>query len=371
MADLAEVVRGERGRIVAALVRLCGGLDAAEDAFQAAALSALETWREPPANPGAWLMTAARNRALDARRHETIVERGAPAPERVDQALDDYLRLLFTCCHPALSLDSRVALALKVVAGFTTDELARAFLTTEATISQRILRAKQALADEDPALPFDLHARVASVVATIYAIFTEGHVATRGELMRVDLQAEALRLARALADLAPDNADVFGLLALIALGASRAPARIADGLPVLLRDQDRSRWDRGLLREGFIALSRARRLGGSTYVIEAELAATHAVAPSWAATDWPRIVALYDALPASPIVQLNRAIALAMRDGPAAGLAALAPLEPTLSTNHLFYAARFELSGDRADLERALALVTNDAERALLARRLG
>ena len=388
-AIIEDTVRRERGRIIGGLLRLCGSLDAAEEAFQEATLAALRAWRdEVPANPGAWLMTAAKNSARDARRHHAVVEAKAPLlaeddmHDTLDTLTDDYLRLIFTCCDPELSLDNAIALTLKVVAGFSTEEIARAFVCTEATVSQRILRAKQTVAslDYEPPEREELAARVDAVLGVIYAMFNEGHTARTGELMRLDLQAEALRLGRLLCDLAPGEPEAFALVATMAFAAARAHTRVdADGLPILLADQDRTRWNRELVREGLMALARARSLGGrGPYMLQAEIAAVHVTAPTWEATDWAAIVALYDQLAAiapPPIIALNRAIAVAMRDGPAAGLAALAGLERSLADYHLFYATRADLlervgKDPRADLRKALALVTNDAERQLLERRL-
>jgi RNA polymerase sigma-70 factor (ECF subfamily) len=398
VADLKSVVeetaRRERGRIVGGLLRLSGSLDAAEEAFQEAALAALEAWKEqPPANPGAWLMTAAKNSARDARRRRATFESKAPLlaededvdrTDDIDRVSDDHLRLIFACCHPALSRDNQVALTLKVVLGFSTEEIARAFVCSEASVSQRILRAKQALEDEGAAYAIpardEVGERVAAAAGVVYAMFNEGHTSRAGALMRLDLQAEALRLARALADLVPREAEVFGLLAILAFGAARAHTRVdAEGAPILLDAQDRSRWNRELVREGLMALQRARTLGGrGPYVLEAEIAALHVTASAWERTDWAAIVACYDALAAiapSPIVGLNRAVALAMRDGPVAGLAALRDLERPLDGYHLFYATRADLlaragKDPRPDLRKALSLATNDGERVLLERRL-
>lgn len=397
MAELTEIVdetvRRERGRIVGGLLRLGGSLDAAEEAFQEAALAAVQAWRdEVPANPGAWLMTVAKNSARDARRHRAVVEAKSSllaeddmeTRETPDTVSDDYLRLIFTCCHPELSSDNRIAMTLKVVAGFSTEEIARAFVTSEATISQRILRAKQTIEEKrlSYATPEEdgLEARVSAVLGVVYAIFNEGHTATTGGLMRLDVQAEGLRLGRLLCDLVPGEPEVFGLYALMVFGAARAHTRVdADGVPVLLSAQDRSAWNKELLREGLMALARARSLGGrGPYVLQAEIAAAHVTAPSWERTSWESIIALYDALAAlapSPIVALNRAIAVSMRDGPAAGLSALKELERPLADYHLFYAARADFL-ERAgkdpsrDLRKALALVSNDGERRLLQRRL-
>lgn len=393
MADLTEVVRRERGRIVGGLLRLCGSLDAAEEAFQEAALAAVQAWKdEVPANPGAWLMTAAKNSARDARRHRAVAQAKAPllaeddmdSRATIDTVTDDYLRLVFTCAHPELSTDNAVALTLKVVAGFSTEEIARAFVCSEATVSQRVLRAKQTLEDKRVKYTVpgrdELGSRVGAVLAVVYAMFNEGHTARSGELMRLDLQAEALRLGRLLCDLVPREPEAFGLLAMMAFGAARAHTRVdAEGVPVLLDAQDRSRWNKELLREGLMALQRARSLGGrGPYVLQAEIAAAHVTAPTWESTDWAAIVARYDELLAiapSAIVALNRAVALAMRDGPNAGLAALRDLARPLADYHLFYATRAELleragKDPRADLRKALDLVTNEAERKLLERRL-
>lgn len=397
MADLRavvdDVVRRERGRIIGGLLRMSRSLDAAEEAFQDAALSALEAWRDDvPINPGAWLMTAAKNKVTDARRRQAVADAKAPllvdpegaAPEALDAVNDDYLRLILTCCHPALTMDNRIALTLKVVCGFSTEEIARAFMSTEATISQRILRAKQTL--EEKQVPYatpertELDERVASALGVVYAMFNEGHVARTGALMRLDLQAQALRLARLLADLVPREPEAYGALAIMAFAAARAATRVDDeGLPILLEHQDRARWDRTLVREGLMALQRARTLGGrGAYVLQAEIAALHVIAPTWESTRWADIVARYDALVAltgSKVVALNRGIALSMVEGPEAGLLALAELERDLADYHLFFAARADMreraGGDsRGDLERALALATNDAERRLLTGRL-
>ncbi len=397
MADLTAIVehtvRAERGRIVGGLLRLCGSLDDAEEAFQDAALAALQAWREEvPSNPGAWLMTAAKNRAKDARRRRVVAEAKAPllveddmdTRDTIDTVSDDYLRLIFTCCHPELSADNQIALTLKVVAGFSTEEIARAFVCSEATVSQRILRAKQTIEDKSVGYEIperrDLAERVGAALAVLYAMFNEGHTGRSGPLMRLDLQAEALRLARLLCDLVPGEPEAFGALAIMAFGAARAHTRVDDeGLPILLAAQDRSRWNRELLHEGLMALRRARSLGGrGPYVLQAEIAAALVTAPKWESTDWATIVAAYDALAEawpSPVVALNRAVAVSMLDGPSAGLAALKELERALADYHLFYATRADMlertGGDpRSDLERAIALATNEGEKRLLERRL-
>ena len=387
---LDAMVRRERPRIVAALLRGGERLGDAEDAFQDAVIAALRTWQDLPTNPGAWLMTAARNRVRDARRHRAVAgfhvphatsNQVDPVEDGPDRVADDLLRLLFTCCHPALSRDNQVALTLQVVLGFTTTEIARAFLTTEGTASQRLLRARRTI--EDRAVPYieptadDLHLRADGVLGVIYAMFTEGHTAHQGALMRLDLQVEALRLARLVCDLMPECTEAFGLFALVAFGVARSSSRIdAEGRAVLLSAQDRGRWSRPLIREGLLALHGARRARG-TYVLKAEIAAQHILAPTWAETDWPALVACYDALAVhddAPLVALNRAVAVAMRDGPAAGLDALAPIASALSGNHLFYAVRADLlaradQDPREDLCRATNLATNEAEKAMLRER--
>jgi RNA polymerase sigma-70 factor (ECF subfamily) len=397
VADLTAIVndtvRTERGRIVGGLLRLCGSLDAAEEAFQEAALAAVQAWREQvPSNPGAWLMTAAKNRAKDSRRRRAVAEAKAPllvedemdSRDTIDTVSDDYLRLVFTCCHPELSTDNQIALTLKVVAGFSTEEIARAFVCSEATVSQRILRAKQTIDDKSLgyAMPErkDVAERVRAALAVLYAMFNEGHTGRSGPLMRLDLQAEALRLARLLCDLVPREPEAFGALAIMAFGAARAHTRVdAEGLPILLASQDRSRWNRELLREGLMALRRARSLGGrGPYVLQAEIAAAHVTAPKWEKTDWATIVAAYDELAEvspSPVVALNRAVAVSMHAGPSAGLAALTALERPLADYHLFYAARADMlertGGDpRPDLEKAISLALNESEKLLLERRL-
>jgi RNA polymerase sigma factor (sigma-70 family) len=397
MAELTQIVdetvRRERGRIVGGLLRLCGSLDAAEEAFQEAVLSAVEAWRERiPVNPGAWLMTAAKNSAKDARRHRAIAESKAPllveddmdARETIDTVSDDCLRLIFTCCHPELSVDNQIALTLKVVAGFSTEEIARAFVCGEDTVSQRILRAKQTL--EQKKVPFEIPdrdevgPRIGAVLGVLYAMFNEGHTAQSGPLMRLDLQAEALRLARLVCDLLPREPEAFALFAIMAFSAARAKTRVdADGAPILLEAQDRSRWNKELLREGLMARARFRSLGGrGSYALQAEIAAAHVTAATWEGTDWKSIVALYDALEElapSPVVALNRAIALSMSGDPSRALEELEALSRPLAAYHLFYATRAELlaragKDPRPDLKRAISLATNDGERKLLERRL-
>lgn len=396
-AKLDDVFRREKGRVVGALVRIVGTIDAAEEAFQEAMLAALASWNAGiPANPAAWLTTAAKNHARDAARHARIVDRKAPLlvepdvhvapPERLEAIADDELRLIFTCCHPALTLDSQVALTLKVVAGFTTDEIARAFVAPEKTIAQRITRAK--LTIEEQKIPYEvperseLPERIAAVLAVVYLIFNEGHTARKGPLVRLDLQMEALRLARTTCDLLPTEPEVFGLFALIAFSVARASTRTGDhGELLLLSAQDRSRWDRALIKEGLMALQRARRLedqGRGSYVLQAEIAALHTTAPSWEETDFGRILAAYDALLAiapSPIVALNRAVAVCMKDGAEKALAEMKALEAPLATYHLFYALRADFRsrlGEDAtdDYRRALELAGNEADRGFLQKKI-
>jgi RNA polymerase sigma-70 factor (ECF subfamily) len=390
---IADIVRREKSSVVAGLVRRLGSIDAAEEAFQEAVLAALPSWRDGlPANPAAWLTTAAKNHARDAARHQRIVDSKSPLlsehtmawPEPPDSFSDEQLRLIFTCCHPELTLDSQVALTLKVVAGLTTEEIARAFLCPEKTISQRITRAKKAI--EERQLPYEVPERVelprrlASVLTVVYLVFNEGHTTRQGSLMRLDLQVEALRLARLLCDLLPNEPEVFGLFALIALSLARAETRTDEhGDLLLLSEQDRSRWDRRAIKEGLLALQRVGRLGGAgAYAIQAQISACHATAPTWADTEWSRILRLYDELLTflpSPVVALNRAVAVCMHEGPVAGLEALSPLEAALSSYHLFFALRADFrhrcgQDARADYQRALALASNESERRFLRRKI-
>jgi len=391
---LEDVFRREKGRVVGGLVRLLGNLDAAEEAFQEAVLAALRAWRVSgtPVNPAAWLTTAAKNYARDAARHRRIVDRETPllapddlvAPTTLASIADDELRLIFTCCHPVLTLDTQVALTLKVIAGFSTEEIARAFLCPEKTIARRLTRAKRTLEEERVAYAVperaELRERLAPVLAVVYLLFNEGHTTRQGPLMRLDLQAEALRLARVLCDLLPDEPEVFGLYALIAFGVARAATRMDErGELLLLSEQDRSRWNRAAIKEGLVALLRARRLGrGESYLLQAEIAMCHATAPTWEATDWTRILRAYDellAIASSPVVAMNRAVAVCMQEGPAAALTALAPLEAQLSSYHLFYALRADFrcrQGEDAqdDYRRALELAGNEAERAFLRKKI-
>jgi len=377
----------------------------AEDLAQDALVAALERWPETgvPENPGAWLMATAKNRALDRLRRGKLVERkhqeigrdlearqGLAAAELVaaidDDIGDDLLRLMFTACHPVLSTEARVALTLRLLGGLTTEEIARAFLVPEPTIAQRIVRAKRTLAEAR--VPFEVPrgderaARLASVLGVIYLVFNEGYAATAGDdWMRPGLCEDALRLGRILAELAPGEPEVHGLVALMEIQASRAAARVGpSGEPVLLLDQDRSRWDYILVRRGLAALARAEALGGTlgAYALQAAIAACHARARTAAETDWLRIAALYDALAQlmpSPIVDLNRAVAVGMAFGPAAGLDLADALvaEPSLKSYHLLPAVRGDLLAKlgrfaeaRTEFERAASLTRNARERDLL-----
>jgi RNA polymerase sigma-70 factor (ECF subfamily) len=406
--DLESVFRREAGRCTATLIRVLGDIDLAEDAVAEAFAIAAEKWPVTgvPPNPGGWITTTARNRAIDRlRRESTRHDRSLAAdrllgtdmepddsPERhdlddlVDVVADDQLRLMFLCCHPALSADARVALTLRLLGGLQTTEIARAFLVPEATIAQRIVRAKRKLHDNHAAyripsaaaLPDRLHV----VLAAIALIFTEGHTATSGEeLVRVDLSGEAIRLGRVLAALMPDEPEAIGLLALMLLTDARRPARIAaDGSLVRLADQDRTLWDDALVAEGH-ELVRAclRRNQPGQFQIQAAIAAVHADAVTAGATDWSQIVALYDQLEAlrpDPVVGLNRAIAIGERDGPAAGLTALDAIDvDQLASYQPYHAARADLLvrvghiDDAIDAyDRAIELSTNRAELDFLAR---
>ncbi|MEO6602307.1 MAG: sigma-70 family RNA polymerase sigma factor [Polyangiaceae bacterium] len=392
---LDEVLRREKSRVVGGLVRRLGSIDAAEDAFQEAVIAAIQGWQAHgmPENPAAWLTTAAKNHARDAARHRRVVDAKAPLlvepnmviPETIESVSDDELRLIFTCCHPVLTLESQVALTLKVVAGFSTDEIARAFLSPEKTVAQRIVRAKKTI--EDNHVPYevpdraDLPERLTSVLAVVYLVFNEGYTTRDGALMRLDLQAEALRLAKLLCNLLPTEPEVFGLLALVACSFARAATRTDEsGELLLLSEQDRSRWDKATIKEGLMALEHARRLGGREgYVLQAEIAACHATAKEWETTDWSAILRYYDELMVrspSPVVALNRAVAVCMHQGPKEALAALAALAVPLGRYHLFYAMRADFRGRlgedaRDDYRRALDLTGNESERQFLRRQIG
>ncbi|WSS09211.1 tyrosine-type recombinase/integrase [Microbispora sp. NBC_01189] len=401
----------ESARIVAGLARMVGDVGLAEELAQEAVLAALEQWPASgtPDNPGAWLTAVAKRRAVDHLRREDRHGRGqerlahdlATRPgddaREMDDVLgavdgevgDDVLRLMFVSCHPVLSAESRVALTLRLVGGLRTDEIARAFLVTETAVAQRIVRAKRALADagvpfEVPSEP-DRTARLASVLEVVYLVFNEGYSVTAGDdLMRPSLCLEALRLGRLLAGLVPGEAEAHGLVALMELQQSRSAARTGpSGEPVVLHEQNRGRWDRLLIRRGFAALLRARQAGGplGPYVLQAAVAACHAGAATAEETDWPRIAALYDALVQvlpTPVVRLNRAVALAMAYGPDAGLALADTLtgEPALAGYHLLPAVRGDLLARlgrrdeaRAEFERAASLTRNAPEREVLLRR--
>jgi len=398
------VWRIESPKVIAALTRMVRDVGVAEDLAHDALVAALVQWPDEgiPRNPGAWLVAAAKHRAIDYFRRnrmldEKHVEIGRDLRDSQDQAPDyesalddpvgdDLLRLVFISCHPVLSMEARVALTLRLLGGLTTGEIARAFLTPEPTIAQRIVRAKKTLAAEG--VPFEvprgpeLEARVSSVLAVLYLIFNEGYTATAGaDWTRPDLCDEALRLGRIVAELAPDEPEVHGLVALMEIQASRLRARVdATGEPILLMDQNRALWDRLLIRRGLDALSRAGRLerGRGPYFLQASIAACHARAVDAAVTDWARIVSLYDELATvspSPIVDLNRAVAVGMASGPQAGLDALEHLRdnPALKTYHLLPAVRGDLlmkagrAGEaREEFERAAGMTKNERERELL-----
>ena len=401
------VWRIESPRLIAGLARIVRDVGLAEDLAQDALVAALEQWPESgiPDNPGAWLMATAKHRAIDHFRRNTLLERKhgelgreLGAKERavpdLDSALDDdvgddLLRLVFISCHPVLSTEAQVALTLRMVGGLTTEEIARAFLVPEATVAQRIVRSKRTLAEKR--IPFevprgdDLAARLSSVLAVIYLIFNEGYSATRGDdWMRPSLCEEALRLGRVLAELTPQEAEVHGLVALMEIQASRSRARVGpSGEPILLFEQNRAHWDRLLIRRGLAAIARAEKLGSApgSYLLQAEIAACHARALTPEQTDWPRIVTLYTRLTElalSPVVQLNRAVAVAMAFGPAAGLELVNELAeerslenyqllPSVRGDLLKKLSRFEEA--RAEFEHAASLTRNARERELLLER--
>ena len=402
---IEAVWRIESARLIGGLVRLVRDVGLAEDLAQEALVTALERWPETgvPDNPGAWLMATAKNRAIDQLRRDQMLARkqgaledeasvaGVARTPAIEAALDedvgdDLLRLILIACHPVLSTDARAALTLRLLGGLTTDEIARAFLVPEPTIQQRIVRAKRTLAEAR--VPFEvprgaeLGARLPSVLEVIYLIFNEGYAATRGdEWMRIDLCEDALRLGRMLAGLVPDEAEVHGLVALMELQSSRARARVGpSGEPILLLDQDRSRWDHLLVHRGLAALARAEALCHplGPYTLQAAIAACHARARAAGETDWQRIVALYDALvelTRSPVVELNRAVAVAMAFGPAAGLELVDALvdEPRLQSYHLLPSVRGDLLAKlgraaeaRKEFERAARMAQNARERELL-----
>jgi RNA polymerase sigma factor (sigma-70 family) len=398
------VWRIESARLIGGLVRVVRDVGLAEDLAQEALVTALERWPGSgiPDNPGAWLMSTAKNRAIDQVRRHRMLERKqgeledavtltpSSVPEmeaRLDENVgDDLLRLILVACHPVLSTEARVALTLRLLGGLSTEEIARAFLVPEPTVAQRIVRAKRTLAEAQ--VPFevprgeDLAARLPSVLEVVYLVFNEGYSATRGDdWMRTELCDDALRLGRILAELVPGEAEVHGLVALMELQASRARARVGPGgEPILLLDQDRSRWDQLLIHRGLAGLARAEALARplGPYVLQAAIAACHARARTGEETDWRRIVALYDALAEltrSPVVELNRAVAVGMAYGPSEGLELVDALarEPALAAYHLLPSVRGDLlmklgrfDEARVELERAASMAQNARERELL-----
>jgi RNA polymerase sigma factor (sigma-70 family) len=412
LADVHRAIdavwRIESAKVIAGLARIVRDIGLAEELAQDALVAALEQWPEAgvPRNPGAWLMAAAKHRAIDLLRRRTLVERKheqlgyeleavqagttpdfeAALDDDANDYGDDLLRLVFTACHPVLSTEARVALTLRLLGGLTTDEIARAYLVSEPAIAQRIVRAKRTLADRH--VPFDVPgveeraARLSSVLEVIYLVFNEGYTATAGDdLMRPALCEEALRLGRILAELVPQEPEVHGLVALLEIQASRARARVApSGEPILLLDQNRALWDRLLIGRGLAALERARKLGGAQgpYALQAAIAACHARARTPGETDWPRITELYTELARltpSPVVELNRAVAVSMAFGPQAGLELVDALtaEGVLRNYHLLPTVRGDLlarlgrHGEaRTEFERAAALTRNARERELL-----
>jgi len=379
------VWRIESARLIAGLARIVGDVGVAEELAQDALVAALEQWPESgvPEKPGAWLMGTAKHRAID------LIRRNQRLGRKYEELGDDLLRLVFTACHPVLSTEARVALTLRLLGGLTSEEIARAFLVPVATVQQRIVRAKRTLTEahvpfELPPTP-ELAERLASVLEVVYLIFNEGYAATAGDdWMRPGLCEDALRLGRILAGLVPDEPEVHGLVALMEIQSSRSRARKGpSGEMVLLLDQDRGRWDQLLIRRGLAALQRAEDRGGAfgPYALQAAIAACHARARRGEDTDWKRIAALYDALAElapSPVVELNRAVAVAMAFGPAAGLEIVDSLatEPALGAYHLLPSVRGDLLAKlgrhgeaRAEFERAASLTRNEPERRLLQKR--
>jgi RNA polymerase sigma factor (sigma-70 family) len=387
--DLSGVYAAEYGRCVATLVRLLGDIGLAEEAVQDAFEVALRRWEVLPPNPGAWIVTTARNRAIDrlrressreARHEQALLLQGPDEPQEVGPVPDDQLRLIFTCCHPALAPVAQTALTLRLLGGLETPEIARAYLVPEATVAQRIVRAKKKI--RDAAIPYripadhELPERLPPVLTVLYLVFNEGYTATTGELIRTDLCAEAIRLTRALAGLMPDEPEVLGLLGLLLLTESRRRARVsADGSIVLLPDQDRALWDRALIAEGHELVRRClRRNQPGPFQIQAAIQAVHTDGD---ATDWKQVLALYDqlmALTPTAVVALNRAVAVAEVHGPALALATLEDLR--LPGYHLLPATRADLLRrlGRAEeaaraYDEAIAWATNSAEREFLERR--
>jgi RNA polymerase sigma factor (sigma-70 family) len=405
--SIEAIWRIESPKLIAGLARMLRDVGQAEELAQDALVTALERWPETgvPDNPGAWLMTTAKHRAIDQIRRSKLLERkheqlgyemeaeqgdhGLESAMDLDDDIgDDLLRLIFTACHPVLSVEARVALTLRLLGGLTTAEIARAYLVPEPTIAQRIVRAKRTLSKAQ--VPFEVPRaeeraeRLSAVLEVIYLVFNEGYAATAGEdWLRPALCEDALRLGRVLAGLMPDDPEVHGLVALMEIQASRLHARVdARGEPVLLLDQNRAQWDRLLIRRGLSELARAEKLGGTgVYVLQAKIAACHARALDAGQTDWNRIAELYAQLSAiapSPVIELNRAVAVAMAQGPARGLAIVDALrdEPLLENYHLLPSVRGDLLGKlgrnkeaRAEFERAASLARNARERALLLKR--
>jgi len=400
-ASLEHVLREERTRLIASLVRILGDWDLAEELVQEAAVAALEHWPTDglPRNPGAWLMTTARRRAIDrlrrdARFRDRLAQLGEEAEEMERPiatggplAADDRLRLLFTCCHPALSREAQVALTLRTVGGLDSAQVARAFLVPESTVAQRLVRAKRKI--RDAGIPFripdegELPQRLEQVLAVLYLVFNEGYLASDGGVAdRRELARDAEWLTSLLVRLMPDESEPLGLLALMRLHLARVEARFGpDGSLVLLTDQDRSLWDSAAIGEAAEQVERGLRMGrAGPYLLQAAIVAVHATAPTYAVTDWAEIVALYDRLlqlQPTPVVALNRALAVAELDGPAAALDEIEPLAARLDGYHLFHAARGELLRRLGRLEearladrQALSLTDNPAERRLLEARL-